>query len=68
MEIGEHIPCGQSVSTIWGFDHIENKYALYPGKDYLKKFCDALREHAKNITYFEKKKISPLTEKELKSY
>ena len=68
MEIGEHIPCGQSVSTIWGFDHIENKYTLYPGKDYLKKFCDALREHAKNITYFEKKKISPLTEKELKSY
>ena len=22
IKIGEHIPCGYSVSTIWGFDHI----------------------------------------------
>ena len=24
--IGEHIPCGYSMSTIWAFDHIENKH------------------------------------------
>ena len=24
IEIGEHIPCGYSISTIWTFDHIEN--------------------------------------------
>ena len=33
--------------TIWEFDHIENKYTLYPGKYCMKKFCDFLREHAK---------------------
>ena len=33
--------------TIWGFDYIENKHTLYPGKYCMKKFCDSLREHAK---------------------
>ena len=27
-KIGEHIPCGYSRSTIWGFDYIENKHTL----------------------------------------
>ena len=31
-KIGQHIPCGYSMSTIWGFDQ---------------NFCDSLREHAK---------------------
>ena len=31
----------------------------------MKKFCDSLREHAKNIIVFEKKKILPLTRQEL---
>ena len=64
-KVGEHIPCGYSKSTIWGFDHIENKHTLYRGKDCMKKFCDSLREHAKNIIVFEKKKILPLTRQEL---
>ena len=38
-KIGEHIPCGYSMSTIWAFDHIENKHTLYRGKDCMKKFC-----------------------------
>ena len=25
LNIGEHIPCGYSLSTIWGFDHIISK-------------------------------------------
>ena len=29
---GEHIPCGCSMPTIWGFDHIEIKHTLYRGK------------------------------------
>ena len=33
--IGEHIPCGYSMSTIAGFDHIESKHTLYRGKDIL---------------------------------
>ena len=57
-----HIPCGYSMSIIWGFDHIENKHTLYRGKDCMKKFCDSLREHAKYIINFEKKK------EELKSH
>ena len=51
----EHTPCVYSMSTIWAFDHIENKHTLYHGKDYMKKFCESLREHAKNIIDFEKK-------------
>ena len=55
------------MSTIWAFDHIENKHTLYRGKDCIKKFCESLREHAKNIIDFDKKKMLPLKE-ELKSY
>ena len=45
--ITEHIPCGYSMSPIWGFDHIEDKHTLYRGKDCMKKFCESLGEHAK---------------------
>ena len=55
-KIGKHIPCEYSMSTIWGFDHIENKHSLYHGKDCMKKFCASWREHSKNIIGFEKKK------------
>ena len=34
----------------------------------MKKFCESLREHAKNIIDFEKKKMLPLTKEELKSH
>ena len=33
-EIGEHIPCGHSMSTIWAFDHIENKHLISWGRLY----------------------------------
>ena len=55
-KIGEHNPCGYSMSTIWAFDHIENKHTLYLGKDCMKKICTSLKNHAKNITDFENKK------------
>ena len=42
------------MSTIWGFDHIEDTHGLYCGKDCVKKFCTSLKEHAKNISDFEK--------------
>ena len=67
-KIGEHISCGYSISTIWRFDHIEDKHTLYRRKDCMKKFCESLREHAKSIIDFEKKKMLPLTRKELKSF
>ena len=34
----------------------------------MKKFCESLREHMKNIIDFEKKKMLPLTKEELKSH
>ena len=34
----------------------------------MKKICESLREHAKSIIDFEKKKMLPLTRKELKSH
>ena len=64
----EHISSGYSMSTIWGFDRIENKHTLYRGKDRNKTFRDSLREHAKNLITFEKKKMSPLTGEELISH
>ena len=46
------------MSTIWVFDHIEDKNTLYRGKNCMKKFCNSIREHAKNIIDFEKRKIA----------
>ena len=66
IKIGEHNPCGYSMSTIWGIGHIENKHTLYCGKDCMKKFCDSLKEHAKNIILFEKKKNVTINKEELK--
>ena len=63
----ENILCGYSISTIWEFDHIQNKHTLYCGKDCINMFCEILRKHAKNIIGFEKKKMLPLTKEELKS-
>ena len=56
------------MSTTYTFDHLENKRTIYRGKDFLKKFCESLTEHAKNIIDFEKKKMLPLTKEELKSH
>ena len=56
------------MSTICGFDHIENKDTLYHEKDCMKKLCTSSREHAKNIIDFAKKQMLPLTEEELKTH
>ena len=34
----------------------------------MKKFCESLREHANRIIHFKKRKMLPLTIKELKSH
>ena len=63
-EIVEQIPCRYSMSTTCAFDHIENTHSLYRGKDYIKKFCEFLREHAKNIINFKKTKMILPTKEE----
>ena len=55
------------MSTIWPFDRIESKHTLYVGKNCMKKVCESLRLHAKNIIDFEKKMLL-LTKEELQSY
>ena len=67
-KIGEHIPCGYLISLICTLDHIENKHTLYCRKYCIKKFCEFLSEHTKNLIDFEKKKMLPLTIAELKSH
>ena len=66
--IGEHIPCGYSMSTIWAFDSMKNTYSLYRGEDCMKMFCISLRERTADLINFERKKMLPLTKKELKSH
>ena len=46
-KICEYIPCGYSMSKIWGFDHREDKHTLYCRKDCMKKFFTSLKERAK---------------------
>ena len=40
-------------------------HSLYHGKDFVKMFCEALREHIKNIIDFRKEIMLQLTKKEL---
>ena len=49
--------------TICAFDSVENKHTFYLGKDCMKKFCTSLRECAKYVIDFEKKKMLPLIKK-----
>ena len=65
-KIGENMPCEYSMSTIWGFDLIEDKHTLYRRKDFIKKFCTSLREHTKNIIDFEKKKNVTVNKRRIK--
>ena len=44
------------MSAIWVFDYTESKHTLYRGKDCMKKFCEALREHTKIYIFFFSKK------------
>ena len=37
-KLGKHIPCRFSMSKIWMFDFIENKYDLYRGECCMKEF------------------------------
>ena len=56
------------MSTISSFKSTAGKYDIYRGKDFMKKFCESLRDHAmKIISLF--KKIKLLTkEQQQESY
>ena len=53
------------MTTIWIFDTMENEHNSYHREDCMKMFCCYLREHATNVINFDRKKMLPLTKKEL---
>ena len=62
--IDEHITCEFSISTIWVLIIWKNKISVV----YImgKKWCSFLRDHTTNVIDFEKTKVLPLTNQELK--
>ena len=67
-KINKHTPSGYSIFTSCSFDESKNKLNSYRGKDCMKKFCKDLKEHARRIINYEKKKIIPLTKEEKINY
>ena len=57
-KIGEHIPCGYSITIIWALENIGNKHNFYRGEDCMKKFCISLRGHATNVIFFKRRKCA----------
>ena len=67
-KISRHTSSGFSMSTISSFSSIENKHDVYRGKDFMKKFCNSLKEDAMKIINYKKKKIRLLKKEQLESY
>ena len=44
-KVSEYILSGFLMSTISSLQSIENKRDIYKGKNYMKNFCESLREH-----------------------
>ena len=59
---------GYSLLTSCSFDKSENKQTYYRGRDYMKRFCNDLKEHVTRVTNYEMKPIIALTEEEKESY
>ena len=51
-KVSKHILSAFSMSTISSFRSIENKHDVHRNKDFMKKFCVSLREHAIKIINF----------------
>ena len=55
-KINKHTSFGYSFFTHWSIDTTKNKLDYYRGKNFIKKFCLDLREHAAEIINYEKKR------------
>ena len=67
-KVSEHIPSSFSMSTVFSIRIIKNKYDVYRGRDFMKKFCESLGEHANKIINFQKKKMKFLRKEQQESY
>ena len=56
------------MSKILSFQSKANKHDVNRGKDYMKKFCESLREQAMEIINFKKKKMKLRTNEQQKSF
>ena len=56
------------MSTISSFRTIENKHDVYRDEDYMKTFCEFVKQHAMKIINFKKKKMNLLTKEQQESY
>ena len=63
-KLNKHEICGYSIFTSCSFNEKNNKLDYYRGKDYVKRFSQNLKKHARSITDFEKKEIIELTSNE----
>ena len=68
IKAGEHIWSDFSMSKILSFQSKANKLDVNRGKDYMKKFCESLREQAMEIINFKKKKMKLRTNEQQKSF
>ena len=57
-KVSKHLPSGFSMSALSSFRSIEYKHHVYRGKDWMKKFCEFLRERAIKIIKFKEKNKS----------
>ena len=56
------------MSAISSFKDIENKHDVYGGKNYMKKFCECLKNHARGYLILKRKKMALLTNEQRESY
>ena len=54
-KVSEHILSGFSMSTLLSFKSIKNKHDVCRSKDYMKKFCESLRQHTMKIIILKKR-------------
>ena len=56
MKIDEDTPCGNSMSVIWGFDHIKRKHTSSREKDFMKTFLWFFKWTRQKYIWFWKEK------------
>ena len=67
-KVGENIPSGFLMSMISSFKYIEKKHDICRDEDYMKKFCEYLKQHTTRMTNLKKMKINLLRNEQHKSY
>ena len=66
-KVGKLVPSGFSMS-LFLFKKIENKHDVYRGTDYMKKFCESLRDDTMKIINFKRKKMNSFRKEQQESY